>query len=80
MLSRCFGFTRGNPRRASILQFSLACLLLAGLAACSGNEELDLPPGANSSEFELYQEAQRYLRNKNFEMAVQALQLLDSSR
>jgi outer membrane protein assembly factor BamD len=78
MLSRCFRLTRGFTRRGPILYFSLACLLLAGLAACSGNEELDLPPGANSSEFELYKEAQRYLRNKNFEMAVQALQLLES--
>jgi outer membrane protein assembly factor BamD len=48
------------------------------MVACSSNEELELPPGANSSEYELYQEAQRYLRNKNFELAVQALQLLES--
>ncbi len=58
----------------------LAALLLAAclLGACSNNDELDLPPGANSSEYELYQEAQRYLRNKNYDLAVQALQLLES--
>ncbi len=53
-------------------------LTLAALAACSSNEELDLPPGANSSEYELYQEAQNYLRSKNFDLAVRALQLLES--
>ncbi len=73
MLSRTFP----QPCRLSLLGLSLF-LLLALLAGCSGNDELDLPPGANSSEYELYQEAQRYLRNKNFELAVQALQLLES--
>jgi len=56
----------------------LALVFALFLSACSSNEELELPPGANSSEFELYQDAQRYLRNKNFELAVQALQLLES--
>jgi outer membrane protein assembly factor BamD len=62
----------------NILKVILLSLVLAFVAACSSNEELELPPGANSSEYELYQEAQRYLRNKNFELAVQALQLLES--
>ena len=58
---------------------ALCCALVAlALVACSGNDELDLPAGANSSEFELYQEAQRYLRNKNYDLAVRALQLLES--
>ena len=56
----------------------LATALGAGIAGCSSNDELDLPPGANSSEYELYQEAQRYLRSKNFDLAVRALQLLES--
>lgn len=60
------------------LKATLVSLVLVFVAACSSNEELELPPGANSSEYELYQEAQRYLRNANFELAVQALQLLES--
>jgi outer membrane protein assembly factor BamD len=48
------------------------------LIACSSNDELDLPPGANSSEVELYREAQRYLRNGNYDLAVQSLQMLES--
>ncbi len=73
MLSRTFP----QPRRTSLLGLVFT-VLLSLLAGCSGNDELDLPPGANSSEYELYQEAQRYLRNKNFDLAVQALQLLES--
>jgi outer membrane protein assembly factor BamD len=53
-------------------------LILIVLAACSSNEELELPEGANSSEVELYRDAQRYLRNGNYDLAVQALQLLES--
>ena len=53
-------------------------LLVLALAGCSGNDEIDLPVGADSSEYELYQEAQRYLRNKNYDLAVRALQLLES--
>ncbi len=60
------------------MRIVLLSLTLLLLSACSGNEEMELPPGANSSEYELYQEAQRYLRNKNYELAVQALQLLES--
>ena len=60
------------------MRLLLACMALALMCACSGNEESDLPEGANSSEFELYQEAQRYLKNKNYDLAVQALQLLES--
>jgi len=60
------------------MRIVLPSLFLALLGACSGNEDVELPPGADSSEFELYQEAQRYLRNKNHDLAVQALQLLES--
>ncbi|MCX2983199.1 outer membrane protein assembly factor BamD [Halieaceae bacterium IMCC14734] len=58
-----------------ILIFGLLALLLT---ACSSNDELNLPPGASSSEAELYQTAQRYLRGGNYELAVQSLQLLES--
>lgn len=53
-------------------------LLVLLLVACSSNDELNLPPGASSSEAELYQTAQRYLRGGNYELAVQSLQLLES--
>jgi outer membrane protein assembly factor BamD len=61
MLSRCFYASRGLPLR-QFASLVLAIALVLGLAACSGNDELDLPPGANSSEFELYNEAQRALQ------------------
>jgi len=78
MLSRSIASLLAVSSRAGAVRLLLAALLLAGIAGCSSNEELELPPGANSSEYELYQEAQRYLRNKNFELAVQSLQLLES--
>ena len=62
----------------SVKRIILLSFVLLTLAACSGNEELELPPGANSSEVELYQEAQRYIRTGNFDLAVQSLQLLES--
>ena len=62
----------------SSIRILLFSLLMATVLGCSNNEELDLPPGASSSEVELYQTAQRYLRNGNFELAVQSLQLLES--
>jgi len=64
--------------KRSILKLLLLSLFVAGLAACSNKEELDLPPGATSNEAELYHTAQRYLRNGNYELAVRSLQLLES--
>ncbi len=64
--------------KRSILKLLLLSLFVAALAACSSKEELDLPPGATSNEAELYHTAQRYLRNGNYELAVQSLQLLES--
>jgi outer membrane protein assembly factor BamD len=63
------------------MQTTRLTLLLAALLtlfACSSNDELDLPEGANSSEADLYQNAQMYLQNGNFEPAVRTLQLLES--
>jgi outer membrane protein assembly factor BamD len=62
----------------SPIRIFLLSLLVVTALGCSSNEELDLPPGASSSEVELYQTAQRYLRSGNFELAVQSLQLLES--
>lgn len=62
--------------RATRLPLVLIALLT--LFACSSNDELDLPVGANSSEAELYRHAQTYLENENYEPAVRTLQLLES--
>ncbi len=59
------------------LKYILIASLLAGLAACSGNDELpDI--AADSGEQQIYDEAQRYLRNQNYDLAVRSLQLLES--
>lgn len=47
------------------------------LFGCSGNDELpDL--AADTGEQQMYEESQRYLTNKNFDLAVRSLQLLES--
>jgi outer membrane protein assembly factor BamD len=52
-------------------------LILSGLlAGCSGNDTQEL--AADSGEQQMYQEAQRYLNNHNYDLAVRALQLLES--
>lgn len=54
-----------------------ATALTLTLAACSGNDEQpDI--AADSGEEQMYSEAQRYLRNGNFDLAVKSLQLLES--
>ena len=55
----------------------LALILAATLTACSGNDEQpDI--AADSGEEQMYAEAQRYIRNGNFDLAVKSLQLLES--
>ncbi|NQY04596.1 MAG: outer membrane protein assembly factor BamD [Halieaceae bacterium] len=59
------------------MKYPLAALALALLVACSGNEELpDI--AADAGEQQMYQEAQRHLNNRNFDLAVRALQMLES--
>ncbi|GHD37764.1 outer membrane protein assembly factor BamD [Parahalioglobus pacificus] len=61
----------------NLLKYPLAALALALLTACSGNEELpDI--AADAGEQQMYQEAQRHLNNRNFDLAVRALQMLES--
>ena len=65
------------PKLLNLLKYPLAALALALLAACSGNEELpDI--AADAGEQQMYQEAQRHLNNRNFDLAVRALQMLES--
>ncbi len=59
------------------LTYPLAAALLLMLAACSGNDELpDI--AADAGEQQMYQEAQRHLNNRNYDLAVRTLQLLES--
>lgn len=59
------------------LKITIALLLTATLLACAGNDELE-GLTADSGEQQMYDQAQRYLRNRNFDLAVRSLQLLES--
>lgn len=65
------------PQLVKLLKTTLTLLLILLLGACSGNDELpDI--GADTGEQQIYQEAQKYLRGGNFDLAVKSLQLLES--
>jgi len=52
-------------------------VLLTLLCACSGNDELpDI--AADSGEQQIYSQAERYLDSRNFDLAIRALQALES--
>lgn len=55
----------------------LVLLLSLVIVACSSTEESP-ELSADTGEQQLYEEAQRYLRNSNFDLAVRGLQLLES--
>jgi outer membrane protein assembly factor BamD len=66
-----------EPKLLNSLKYTLVLIVLAGLVACSGNDELpDI--AADSGEQQIYDEVQRYLRNQNYDLAVRSLQLLES--
>jgi outer membrane protein assembly factor BamD len=55
----------------------LILLAALSLVACSSNDELpDI--GADAGEQQIYEEAQRYLRNDNYDLAVRSLQQLEA--
>ncbi|MBE9539697.1 MAG: outer membrane protein assembly factor BamD [Proteobacteria bacterium] len=59
------------------MKYALVILLSLLILGCSGNDELpDIP--ADTGEQQMYEEAQRNLRNRNFDLAVRALQMLES--
>jgi outer membrane protein assembly factor BamD len=58
------------------LKYALILFLGLVLAGCSGNDEL--PDVADTGEQQMYEEAQRHLRQENFDLAVRQLQLLES--
>ncbi|WP_154647651.1 outer membrane protein assembly factor BamD [Luminiphilus syltensis] len=55
---------------------ALTACVVAMLAACSGNDELEM--AADSGEQQIYLEAQRYLENDSFDLAIRTLQMLES--
>jgi len=59
------------------LKYALFLVLGLFLVGCSGNDEVDNIT-TDSGEQQMYEEAQRYLRNENYDLAVRALQLLES--
>ena len=63
-------------RPRTCLKTLLPCLVLALLAGCFNNDELEVEEG--TSESELYDTAQKYLRKGSYELAVRHLQLLES--
>ncbi len=65
------------PDLSKLLQLLFAVLLALALGACSSNDELP-ELSADSGEQQIYEEAQRYLRQSNFDLAVRSLQLLES--
>ncbi len=59
------------------LKYALIILISLFIVGCSGNDELpDIP--ADTGEQQMYEEAQRSLGNRNFDLAVRALQMLES--
>jgi len=60
-----------------LLKYILVILLSLVMLGCSSNDELP-EIAADTGEQQMYDEAQRYLRNDNFDLAVRSLQLLES--
>ncbi|MEM1404545.1 MAG: outer membrane protein assembly factor BamD [Pseudomonadota bacterium] len=63
-------------RLRAALELCLLVLLLA-IAGCAGNDEAQ-DFGADSGEQQIYDQAQRFLNARNFDLAISALQALES--
>jgi outer membrane protein assembly factor BamD len=78
--SICAGVDISTPARPDLveaLKYVLTLLLSLTLYGCSSNDPLpDIP--ADTGEQQMYEDAQRYLRGGNYDLAVQSLQLLES--
>ncbi len=59
------------------MKYALIFLLGLALAGCAGNDELP-DVAADTGEQQIYEDAQRYLRQSNYDLAVRSLQLLES--
>ena len=63
--------------RVKSLKYALILVLGLTLWGCSGNDEIpDI--AADTGEQQMYEEAQRHIRNENYDLAVRQLQLLES--
>jgi len=69
--------TPALPDLVEALKYALVLLLSLALYGCAGNDELP-ELSADTGEQQMYEDAQRYLRNTNYDLAVQSLQLLES--
>jgi outer membrane protein assembly factor BamD len=59
------------------LKYALIFLLSLAIIGCSSNDELpDI--AADTGEQQIYEQAQRYLRSSNYDLAVRSLQMLES--
>ncbi|MEQ8265250.1 outer membrane protein assembly factor BamD [Pseudohaliea sp.] len=68
---------RHTSATARALRRAAALCLAVLLTACSGND--DMPDiAADSGEQQIYDQAQRYLNNRNYDLAVRSLQALES--
>jgi len=66
-----------KPDLVESLKYALIILLSLLVLGCSSNDELpDIP--ADTGEQQMYEDAQRSLRNQNFDLAVRGLQMLES--
>lgn len=61
----------------SSLKYILALLLSLALAGCASTDDADLI-AADTGEQQIYEQAQRYLRSSNWDLAVRSLQTLES--
>ena len=69
--------TPALPNLVEALKYALILFLSLALYGCSGNDELpDI--AADTGEQQMYEDAQRYLRGANYDLAVRSLQLLES--
>jgi len=59
------------------MKIVLTLLITLALLGCSGNDELP-GLGADAGEQQIYEEAQRYLRSDNYDLAVRSLQQLEA--
>lgn len=59
------------------MKYILFLVLGLVLAGCSGNDELP-DVSADASEQQIYDDAERYLRSDNYDLAVKSLELLES--
>ena len=73
----CILSRRRNSDLVEPLKYILILIIQPGPVGCSGNDELpDI--AADTGEQQMYEEAQRYLRGENYDLAVRSLQLLES--